>query len=197
MLLAPCDYGPSTGNALLSGLQTCWFLRATSEAPILRIWYDNAYAAGVISGTFRTRSNTLLVRMAQGLVRALRANVYVFFCKVNSHSGEFLNDCADEAANHGATGSVEMWAPPPEIQQALCPFIQQALSLVLLPMPLLQLKDELARRYGFYPRAATQAQAAFRAAARVRFPRRPRAVCLVALRSQPQRRNRTVSTCQK
>ncbi|CAK0864590.1 unnamed protein product, partial [Prorocentrum cordatum] len=66
------------------------------------IEYDSEYAAGVIQRRTRARQNLTLVLRARHIYDQISSSIE--WRKVESHTGQFLNERADHLANCGASG---------------------------------------------------------------------------------------------
>ena len=66
------------------------------------IEYDSEYAAGVIQRRTRARQNLRLVLRARHIYDQISS--FIEWRKVESHTGQFLNERADHLANCGANG---------------------------------------------------------------------------------------------
>ena len=64
--------------------------------------YDSAYAAGVAQRHIRARANLQLVLRLRHIFDQVAGRVV--FRKVESHTGQFLNERADHLADCGASG---------------------------------------------------------------------------------------------
>jgi len=78
-----------------------------SEGDIV-IRYDSIYAANSIIGIYNGEKNVALISSCREIYRRATAIYSVTFEKVKGHSNDKYNDIADELANRGAVGSVQL-----------------------------------------------------------------------------------------
>jgi ribonuclease HI len=90
------------------------FIASSPSSPSFIIEYDSEYAAGVAQRHLRGRANLQLVLRLRHLFDQVACQIA--FRKVESHTGQFLNERADHLADCGACGllrnpaDVHRWA---------------------------------------------------------------------------------------
>lgn len=81
----------------------CW-LTHNRLAPRVTIAYDSTYACNTITGVWHPRANLSLVLRCRQVYSIVRTIMEVDWHKVESHTGDFHNERADQLADCGARG---------------------------------------------------------------------------------------------
>ena len=79
------------------------------------IEYDSTYAAQAVRRLQRARMNISLVLKARGLLDELSEYCSITWSKIDSHTGHFLNERADQLANCGAAGITRWGSASPSL----------------------------------------------------------------------------------